>query len=395
MHIACCEYPVHVSFILPGLRVHVRSGIDLHAEGFRHVVLASQEACRDQHHVNVHRKLASFDGHHHHAAGFLILFALQPAADNLFQVSGLVADEFFHRRGINTRIFAEQGNGFLLAVIGLADSRPFGPGIVLRSRIRGFRHHLQLHYRFRAQADGSSHTVVACVAAADDHNILPFRGNEFLIRKIGIQQAFGGGPQKIHREIDAVQLPARGLDVSRIGGAAGQNHPVILFQEISGFLILSDIGVYNEFHAFRFHHLDLPVDDMLLQFHVRNAVAQKPAYPVKTFEYRNRMAPVIQLIGGGKARGAAADDGDLLAGPVLRRFRHRVAFLISIFNDGQLVASCAHRLPVQIAGTGLLAESRADPSGEFRKAAGPLETLVGLLPVSHIQQIVPLRNQVP
>ena len=79
---------------------------------------------------------------------------------------------------------SEYGNGLLLTVIGLADSRPLRPWIVCRSLIWCFRHHLQLYHRGCTQADGCSDTVVSGITASDDHHFLILAGDKFLICQV-------------------------------------------------------------------------------------------------------------------------------------------------------------------------------------------------------------------
>ena len=69
-----------------------------------------------------------------------------------------------------------------------------------------------------------------------------------------------------------------------------------------------------EGHAFGLHLLDAPVDVRLLHLEVGNAVAQQAADAVVLLEHGHLMARARQLLRGGQAGRAGADDGDLLAG---------------------------------------------------------------------------------
>ena len=113
-------------------------------------------------------------------------------------------------------------NGFFLTVIGLADLRPFGPGIVLCSLVRSLGHHLDLGHRLGSVTDGSSHTVITGITTADDDHVLTLGLHIFFIFKVRIQQALGIGFQKIHREIDSPGISAWRIDVSGIGSTTGQ-----------------------------------------------------------------------------------------------------------------------------------------------------------------------------
>ena len=60
-------------------------------------------------------------------------------------------------------------------------------------------------------------------------------------------------------------------------------------------------------------------DDALVELHVRNAVHQQAADAVGALVDGDRVAGLVELIGGGEARRARADDGDLLAAARRRR----------------------------------------------------------------------------
>ncbi len=64
--------------------------------------------------------------------------------------------------------------------------------------------------------------------------------------------------------------------------------------------------------AFGFHLRDAAVDQVLLHLEVGNAVAQQPAGLGVLLEDMNVVSGARQLLGGGQAGGAGADDGDRL-----------------------------------------------------------------------------------
>ena len=64
------------------------------------------------------------------------------------------------------------------------------------------------------------------------------------------------------------------------------------------------------------------------------------------------------------------------------------------FDDGKLVFLHRHRVAVEAAGAGRLAQGGAHPPGKLREAVGLGEPGQGLAQVSGIDQIVPLRRQV-
>ena len=64
----------------------------------------------------------------------------------------------------------------------------------------------------------------------------------------------------------------------------------------------------------RAHLVDAALDDALLDLEVRHAEADEPAGGLVALEEHDRMAGAAQLLRGGHARGARADDGDAAAG---------------------------------------------------------------------------------
>ena len=136
----------------------------------------------------------------------------------------------------------------------------------------------------------------------------------------------------------------------------------ILFQKLFCFYILTDIGIGHKARC-----LPLPsdckaaVDDVFLQLHIRDSVAQQTADPVISL-----IIPSLY----GRACSAAWQ-------PPVRtdRFRQRPPFSryalpagwvltspasIGMLNDGTLIRLCRNRLCIQIARTCRFAQRRAD-----------------------------------
>jgi hypothetical protein len=110
-------------------------------------------------------------------------------------------------------------------------------------------------------------------------------------------------------------------------GAAGEEDRVEVAAQVGGRDVHADVGVDLELHPFRPHLLQAPVDQVLLHLEVRNAVAEKAADAVALLENRDRVARARELLRGGKARGAGADDGDALAGADGRRLGPDIALV--------------------------------------------------------------------
>ena len=85
---------------------------------------------------------------------------------------------------------------------------------------------------------------------------------------------------------------------------------------------------------------------MLFELHVRDAVHQQSADTIAPLIHRDRMTAAVELIGGGKSRGAGADDGDLFPCPLFRRHWLCPAFLICRFDDIIFIGANRDRIAV-------------------------------------------------
>ena len=82
------------------------------------------------------------------------------------------------------------------------------------------------------------------------------------------------------------------------------------------------------------------------------------------------MPSVVELVRRRKARGTASDNGHFLAASLCRDPGLHPAAFEGCLNDIQLVVMDRDGIVIHPADTGLLAQCRTYPSGEFRKVAG-------------------------
>ena len=94
--------------------------------------------------------------------------------------------------------------------------------------------------------------------------------------------------QKIHGEVDAVQLAAGNVQIARMLGAAGQQNGVELRAKVFHRDVAADVRVGPEHDAFRYHLLQAAVQELLFQLEIGNAVAQQAAGAVRLFEDGDR-----------------------------------------------------------------------------------------------------------
>ena len=85
----------------------------------------------------------------------------------------------------------------------------------------------------------------------------------------------------------------------------------------------ADLDAGAEARALGLHLREARLEVLLLHLEVGDAVAQQAADAVVALEHGDRVAGAGELLGGGEAGGAGADDGDGLAGEALRRVRGR------------------------------------------------------------------------
>ena len=112
------------------------------------------------------------------------------------------------------------------------------------------------------------------------------------------------------------------------------------------------------------------------------------------FKHCHLVSSAVQLHGGCKPGRTAADNGYFFSSTDFRRVRTDQSGVPGVFNNGTLVGLCRHRISVEIAGAGSLAQRRAYPGGKLRKTVGFRQAIIRLFPVSMIHQIVPLRHQI-
>ena len=126
------------------------SGVDHSARGFsdvegiRGLIFAAGESGGDEEEFAREGFLCSFDRDHHEPSGFFVLFGFELDGDDCFEFAVVVFQEFFDGCGVDSRVVTVEGDGFLLAVVGLADAGPLRPRVVRGALVRGFGHHFEV-----------------------------------------------------------------------------------------------------------------------------------------------------------------------------------------------------------------------------------------------------------
>ena len=83
--------------------------------------------------------------------------------------------------------------------------------------------------------------------------------------------------------MDSLQFAAGNVQIARMLGSAGEDDRIEVARKSSTANILAYFGVGNELHAFGRHLFQAAIDDVLLQFELRNTVTQQAADAVGFF----------------------------------------------------------------------------------------------------------------
>ena len=94
--------------------------------------------------------------------------------------------------------------------------------------------------------------------------------------------------------------------------AAGEQERVGVALDVRDGHVDADVGAGDEADALGLHLGEPAVEHPLLHLELGDAVAEQPADPVVALEDGHGVAGAVQLLGGGEAGRAGADDGDRL-----------------------------------------------------------------------------------
>ena len=135
------------------------------------------------------------------------------------------------------------------------------------------------------------------------------------VLEIAVEQALGVGVQKLHREMDALEIPPLrfGEEVVRLRGTAAEDHGVEVALELLGRVGLADFAVDDELDPLGGQQVHAALDNGLVELHVGDAVHQQSANAVGPLEDGDAVARLVELGGARQPRGAGADHSDLLA----------------------------------------------------------------------------------
>src|SRR5450631_2722389 len=256
-------------------------------------------------------------------------------------------------------------------------------------------------------AIGRAHAVRAGITAADDHDVTP--AGKDLVRQLFARANAVLCRKELQREMHAVEFASGDRQVARLLGTTGQHHGV----EIVGQLLRRDLLLARaqhgtqrkrpgaghqhtgaEFHAFDAHLCDAPLDEVLFQLEVGNAVAQQPARAVVLLVYRHRVPGPRQLLGARQPRRTATYDGHLTARRAFRKTGHDPPFRPGPIHDGMLERLDPDGAVVDIERASGLAGGGADAAGKFREVVRRMQNLTRLVPLLAVDEVVEVGNDV-
>ena len=119
-----------------------------------------------------------------------------------------------------------------MGVIHAKHARPLWPGIVGGSRRRRFVEQFEVHDAPAAVSQRGPNTVGTGVASADHDHVLVPRSDVLAIDQLRIEQTLGVAGQEVHREMDALQIPAGDGQIARPRRAGGQQQGIELILQL-------------------------------------------------------------------------------------------------------------------------------------------------------------------
>mmetsp|Transcript_25281 Transcript_25281/g.39870 ORF Transcript_25281/g.39870 Transcript_25281/m.39870 type:complete len:387 (+) Transcript_25281:614-1774(+) len=349
-------------------------------------------------------------GQHRQLAGVLHLRALHHLdalvgeldfhGDQRAQVALAVAQELLGHHAVRARVLAEDGADLPVAVVHAEDLGPLRPGVARRALVGRPRQQLQVQDALAPVAHAGADAVRARVPAADDHHVLALRRHEALVPAalqvalLGEQQPLLVLGEELHREVHALELAPRDRQVPRLGGPDGEHEGVVGRAEVVDVHVHPHVGAGDELDALLAQQLHAALHGLLLQLHVGDAVHEQAAHAVRPLVHRHLVAHLVELVGGGEARGPAAHHGHAHARAERGHARRDPPLLPRPVHDGVLDVLDGDGLVHQAGHAAALAGRRAHAARELREVVGLVQPVVGVPPLALVHQLVPLGDQV-
>src|SRR6266849_4511036 len=200
--------------------------------------------------------------------------------------------------------------------------------------------------------------------------------------------------EEFHRKVDSIQFASRHSQVAGLFRTASKNNRVTVLLQFFNLYVFAHVCISDEAHAFGFHLRKPPVDDVLFQLEMRNAVSQQSTDAIRLLVHSYPVPGAGELLGSRQSRGSRADNSHLFAGTMPRRFWPDPALFKSALDDILFDLLDRDRRLIDSEHASRFARRRTDPSGELRKIIGGMQLPHGIFPSAAINQIVPVGDDV-
>ncbi len=372
----------------PVLHDDVAAAVELHAELLDQAVVNHvQKTHRQEHQVGLDGELG---------AGQLLHLPAVAAADPVDPGGGKLAHPAAGAgKGLGQNAPAPLAS-FLVRAGGPQDLGPGGPGRFGIASLGRLRQDFDLVHRPGPLADRGAHAVAPGVAAADDHDVF--------VLGVDRQVAEGGDGvaghaavllgEKIHGEVNALQVAAGDVERPRLAGPHRQADGVEHLPQVPAGEVLADVHARLELDPLGHHLLQAAVDDSLFQLEVGDAVAQKPPEAVVLLEDDHLVPAAGKLLGEGQAGRTGADHRHLPAGLVLRPNGFDPALFEGPFGNLVLDVLDGDRVVVDGQRARRFARRGADPPGDLREVVGGVQVVGRLAPLAAVDEVVELGDAV-
>lgn len=182
------ENTFDVRRILLGWRLDVRPPVLLDVESLDDIAFRTQETKRKEHKLGGEELLRS-GNFFHLPPSAAVLGPFDADGVEALEAAILVDDEVLRGDGVFARVcntelvnakrargaeltVSEVRSDFCVAVVRAEDARPLGPGVVVSAASWGLGKELEVGDRFSTVTHRGTNAVVACVATADDDDVL-------------------------------------------------------------------------------------------------------------------------------------------------------------------------------------------------------------------------------
>ena len=141
--------------------------------------------------------------------------------------------------------------------------------------------------------------------------------------------------------------------------------------------------------------VDSAFDHGLFHLELGDPKAQQPTGLLGSLEDDDVVTSSDQLLGGSEARRAGSHDGHPLAGALERSLGGHPSLGPGAFDDLELDPLDCYRVVVDADHAASLARGGAESTSELGKVIGGVEALDGRRPITSVDEVVPLGDQVP